>query len=448
MARRIVTAVAILLALILPISGSTATPDSIAIEVIQSSEVIETPNAAPPYSAETAPVNTPAGIAPAVTPCPTQTVPVTTPDLTEAAPTATPDLTGTPAVTPCPTQTAPVTTQDPTETVPPATPDPVQTTPPATPDPVQTTSPATPEPTETTPDNDPGVISDYLPPIDETNADYIAFKDETAAIIKKAEDESGIRSVYGVFIMDLSNGYYCGINENLTRTDPDDNAVDGYFNSASVIKLFQGYILCDMIRQGELDVNETYYDEVTGRRFKLLNLITTMISRSDNNYSNAVLRLIGNKKANEVLTRLGIYNSKIYGEMSGATGYSQSNNIKKYGTSKRCARLTPRDAGLILYNVYMNRETDLYMKTMNKALLGNIYNTRIPVGVARVSASYGIAHKTGTNSELGVYNDAGIIYCKHPFILISFTQSTSVGAGQGFIRNLAEELTRYFDAKK
>ena len=299
---------------------------------------------------------------------------------------------------------------------------------------------------KTPPYKGPKIISEYLPQIDWINSNYAVFRNETSAIIKAAEKDSGIKSVYGVFIMDLSSGYYCGVNENLTRTDPDDNAVEGYFNSASVIKLFQGYILCYMMRQSELDRNETYYDEVTGRKFKLLNMITYMISHSDNNYSNAVLRLIGNEKANEVLTRLGIYNSRIYGEMSGAMGYSKKNNIEKYGTSKRCARLTPRDAGLILYNVYMNRETDIYMKMMNEALLGNIYNTRIPVGVARVDSGYGVAHKTGTNSGLGVYNDAGIVYCKHPFIMVAFTQSTSVGAGQGFIRNLAERLTRYFDA--
>lgn len=207
-----------------------------------------------------------------------------------------------------------------------------------------------------------------------------------------------------------------------------------------------GYILCDMMRHGELDKDEVYHDKVTGRKFKLLKMISSMISYSDNNYSNATLRLIGNEKSNEVLERVGIYNSRIYGEMSGAAGYSKKNNQEKYGTTKRCARLTPRDAGLILYNVYTNRENDLYMKTMNQALLGNIYNSRIPVGVARAGSRYKVAHKTGTNSALGVYNDAGIIYNKHPFILVAFTQSTNSNAGQGFIQSLSERLTRYFDA--
>jgi hypothetical protein len=295
------------------------------------------------------------------------------------------------------------------------------------------------------PGNLPGSIEETLPPFDMFSSDYAAFRGDMEAIVQKAERSSGIRTVYGVFIMDLRTNYRYGVNENLLHTDPDTGEVEGFFNSASVVKLFQGYILCDMMRRGELDADATFHDAVTGRRFKLPNMIKTMISLSDNNYSNAVLRLIGNAKANEVLTRLGIYDSRIYGEMSGAIGYSRKNNIEKYGTSKRCARLTPRDAGLILYNVYRGRESDYYMKIMNEALLGNIYNTRIPVGVARVDPSCQVAHKTGTNSELGIYNDAGIIYCDNPFILVAFTKGTSQGKGQGFIRSLAEQLTRYFN---
>lgn len=294
---------------------------------------------------------------------------------------------------------------------------------------------------------EPSVITDSFPQADLSTVEYTIFKNEVLGIIKKAEQVSGIKTTYGVFVMDLVNNYTCGVNENLTRIDPYDNMLEGYFNSASVVKLFQGYILCDMMRRGELSAEETYYDAVTGRRFKLLNMIKTMISYSDNNYSNASLRLIGNQKSNEVLDRLGIHNSRIYGEMSGAIGYSRKNNLARYGTEKRCARITPRDTGLILYNVYVNRETDIYMKTIHEGLLGNIYNTRIPVGVARVNRKYAVAHKTGTNSQLGIYNDAGIIYCKRPFILVVFTQSTTQKAGENFIRSLAEQLTRYFDGK-
>ena len=171
-----------------------------------------------------------------------------------------------------------------------------------------------------------------------------------------------------------------------------------------------------MLRTGELDENRTYFDSVTGRKFKILPMLKSMISYSDNNYSNACLRLVDNRKSNEVLQNLGITNSRLYGEMSGAIGYSRQNNIEKYGTDKRCARITPRDTGLILYNIYLNKDTDKYMQTLNEGLLGNIYNSRIP-WESKGFTCIQVAHKTGTNSSIGVYNDAGIVYMPTPFIL-------------------------------
>lgn len=284
-----------------------------------------------------------------------------------------------------------------------------------------------------------------LPEIDVLDPAYISFKKDVHAIIDKAVKYSGIRTPVGVFVMDLTTNYYTGVNDTRTRIDPSDGMREGYFNSASVIKLFQGYILYDMMRHGELDENSVYTDPVTGWSFRLPSMIHTMIALSDNNYSNACMRLIGNAKSNEVLARLGITDSVIYGEMSGAIGYSLKNNLEKYGTSKRCARITPRDTGLILYNIYINKDTDPYMAALNKALLANIYNTRIPAGVKNVNKSYEVAHKTGTNTSLGIFNDAGIVYAKRPFILVALTQGTTSQAGHSFIRKLAQDLTLYFD---
>lgn len=316
----------------------------------------------------------------------------------------------------------------------------------------------TPEPSETattppaieatTPPAIQGPLVLALPEQDINDSCAIAFQQDVEAMIKKAEKKSGIKGIYGVFVMDLVNEFYYGVNENLTVLDPQDQVPEGYFNSASVIKLFQGYIFCDMMRRGELDTEKTYFDKVTGRKFKLIPMIKSMISYSDNNYSNACLRLVDNRRSNEVLARLGIVNSRVYGEMSGAIGYSRQNNIAKYGTDKRCARITPADTGLILYNIYKNKDTDEYMKALNDALLRNVYNTRIPVGVNRVSSKYAIAHKTGTNSTIGVYNDAGIVYTPNPYILVVFTQGTTSTIGHTFIRSLAEQLTRYFEKER
>lgn len=373
--------------------------------------------------------------------------PSTTPEATPGN-TALPEISPTPAtsVSPSPDTTftpPPVSTPSPSPS-----PSPGSTATPNSP-PLPPLSPSpSPSSTPTVKPADPSdPIVTQLPPMNPENALYIQFKNKMLSMVKTIEKSSGIGSAYGVFIMDLKTGFYCGVRENLTNIC-EDGSEEGYFNSASVIKLFQGYIVCDMVRRGELSKDTVYYDKVTNRKFKLLDMISTMISYSDNNYSNATLRLVGMEKSNEVLKRLGISNSRFWGEMSGAIGYSRSNNLARYGTTKRCARLTPQDAGLILYNIYQNREKDPFMKIMNSSLLGNVYNTRIPVGINRVNASYKSAHKTGTNTEMGIYNDAGIIYSKHPFILVAFTQSTTSTKAHTFIRKLSEDLTRYFDKLK
>ena len=170
-----------------------------------------------------------------------------------------------------------------------------------------------------------------------------------------------------------------------------------------------------------------------------------MISYSDNNYSNAALRLIGNQKSNEVLDRLGIHKSRIYGEMSGAIELAGKQPEKVWYCQALCG-LHPRYRADTLQYLCQPGEGHLY-GDLEQGSQRQYLQQRIPAGVSRVNPDYEVAHKTGTNSHLGIYNDAGIIYCKRPFILVAFTQSTSSKAGQSFIRSLAEQLTRYFDSK-
>lgn len=292
-----------------------------------------------------------------------------------------------------------------------------------------------------------GPLVDILPPNSVDSPEAQNFRYDMTDIVSKAEKVSAVSGTYGLFIMDLLTNYSYGVNESLTGIDETNNVPEGYFNSASVVKLFQGYIFCDMMRNGELDAEKKWHDKVTGRKFELMPMIKSMISYSDNNYSNACLRIVNNTLSNTVLKRLGIRNSRLYGEMAGAIGYSKKNNMSKYGTTKRCARLTPMDTALILYNIFINKDSDFYMKELNDALLKNVYNSRIPVGVNRISSKYRVAHKTGTNSGRGIYNDAGIVYARTPFILVVFTQDTTEKAGNSFIRSIAEQVTFYYENK-
>ncbi|NLY19415.1 MAG: serine hydrolase [Clostridiaceae bacterium] len=263
-------------------------------------------------------------------------------------------------------------------------------------------------------------------------------------IADKAAGKSNIKNLVGVYVKELKTGYEFGINENLTVFDEYDGNTDGYFRAASVVKLQMAYVAYRLIEKGELSVDKTYYDNVTNQEFMLLPTLHKMVSHSDNNLFNTMLRLIGRERTNRILEEYGILNSPVYGEISPAVGYSRENNIKRHGTTKVGGKITPKDMGKILEDVYKEKDENYYMECLNRALVANVYNSRIPAGF---DYKYPVAHKTGTADSAGAYNDAGIIYCKNPFILVVLTKGESSANAQKYIRELAKELTAYMDKR-
>lgn len=247
---------------------------------------------------------------------------------------------------------------------------------------------------------------------------------------------------YGLYIKEFSTGFEFGVNENLTYYDQSDGNTDGYFRAASVVKLQMAYVSYRLIEKGELEEDKTWVDDVTGKEQNILTCLHTMVSRSDNNLFNTMLRLVGREKVNETLIEYGVLNSPIYGEINPSIGYSRENNLNRHGTEKVGGKITPKDMGIILDAVFCEKENNPYMKYFNKALLANIYSSRIPKGI---NNKYPVAHKTGTSEDFGVYNDAGIVYCKNPYILVVLTKGESPSSAHGFIRELAKLLTQYMD---
>lgn len=270
------------------------------------------------------------------------------------------------------------------------------------------------------------------------------FTRAVSEIAGKAASKSNIKNPVGVYVKELNTGNEFGINENLTVIDEFDGNKDGYFRAASVVKLQMAYVAYRLIERGELSVDKTYYDSVTKQEFMLLPTLHKMVSQSDNNLFNTMLRLIGREKTNKTLIEYGILNSPVYGEISPAIGYSRENNIKRHGTTKVGGKITPKDMGKILEAIYNEKDENPFMECFNEALLANIYNSRIPEGIGH---KYPVAHKTGTADSAGTYNDAGIIYCKNPYILVVLTKGETSSSAQKYIRELANELTSYMDER-
>lgn len=214
--------------------------------------------------------------------------------------------------------------------------------------------------------------------------------------------------VFGFYVRELKTGYEGGFNAVKV-----DNEGLGYFQTASTAKLFVGCAVAYLDYIGEIELDSSIYDEVTGRTYQLREITATMISHSVNDYFNVLLRYIGVERVNEVIRSLGAKHTTIFCELLPGSYVNREINIKRYGTTK-APRTTPRDLGLFLELVYNEAFGEENSKLLMNALLGCIYDSRIP---RSIDYAVPVAHKTGSHSYS--YNDAGIVLLPdNPYIVV------------------------------
>lgn len=268
----------------------------------------------------------------------------------------------------------------------------------------------------------------------------INFDKEIEVIISKRINsffKNGGKGTIGIYIKELSSGFEYTYNAD--KTNPD-NPKEGYFNSASTCKLLSAAVMYYLNESGELELDKTYTDEITKGQYNLRKLLPKMISHSVNDYFNITLRHLGSNQINEILLKLGLKSSLVYSEIMPAQYSSVKSNIKRYGIS-RSPRTTPEDLGYVLDLLYAGKtfgaEND---KLFMESLLNNIYSNRLPAGVGYKSP---VAHKTGTSSGEGVYNDAGIVFLEgNPYIMVVMSKEISPNV-QPLFRTIIREIYNY-----
>lgn len=268
----------------------------------------------------------------------------------------------------------------------------------------------------------------------------VDFNNEVDTIVMKrinAFFKNGGKGTVGIYIRELSTGFEYAYNAD--KTNPNDPQ-EGYFNTASTCKLLSAAVMYRLNECGELELDKEYKDPITKRQYNLKKLLPRMISHSVNDYFNITLRHLGAAKINENLLKLGTEHSVVYSEIMPAEYSSVQNNIKRYGIS-RSPRTTPRDLGHVLRLLYeggtFGEENN---KLFTQALLDNIYSNRLPAGLGYRSP---VAHKTGTSSGEGVYNDAGIVFLEgNPYIMVVMSKGSSSGV-QSLLRSITGDVYGY-----
>lgn len=228
-------------------------------------------------------------------------------------------------------------------------------------------------------------INIELPKV-ETSGKIVLTKEESDVVdYKKIENEmlakvEGLKSNYGVWVIDLDNNQSFGFNEK--------EQIEG----ASLFKMPLMIAVFTEIDKGNLSLDDT----LQGTTYE--NLLSRMGKHSDNNAFLAVLKKIGSKKVNETIKNIGMKD----------TSFSESVT-------------TPFDMALLFQKLVKG---ELISETSRDKLLSYITNTDYEEYIAAgVPEDVVVSHKYGR--EVGVLNDVGVVEARRPFIISFMTSSVN-----------------------
>lgn len=247
--------------------------------------------------------------------------------------------------------------------------------------------------TEATNMNDGTAIDDHgsLPAIGS-----IEKSGKTESIAAKAQNFiSNLSGKYGVHFIDLATGESFGINDR------------DIYVAASTSKLPINLLLYNKIEAGEIDPESilTYTEEDVepgtgiiqdkpfGTEYTVRETAKLSIIYSDNAGVNMILRTVGGKDAvSKYIIGLG-------GEVYYGKGH----------------RTSPRDMALVskeLYRLYLNNP-EVYGEFINN-LENTKWNERIN---GKLPKNVKVAHKIGNQPTYSTFNDVGIVFASHPYVL-------------------------------
>lgn len=224
-------------------------------------------------------------------------------------------------------------------------------------------------------------------------------------------------SKYGVHFIDLATGESFGVNDHDEYVAASTSKLP--INVFLFKKIEAGEIsLDDMISYQKEDVepgtgiiqNEPFGTEYTVRETSKLSVI-----HSDNAGINMILRLVGKDKVSEYILGLG---GEIY-------------YAKRHRTSPHDLALVTQD----LYKHYTNNP-DLYGELIHN-LENTDWNERIN---GLLPKDVKVAHKIGNQPAYRTFNDVGIVFASHPYVLAVMAEEIDYGASCKGISELSKMI--------
>ena len=222
-------------------------------------------------------------------------------------------------------------------------------------------------------------------------------------------------------------GQWAAYIKNLKTGEITDINGDNKMTSASIIKLFVMAAAYDQINKGQVsDANKQ----------TILSNMNNMITISDNNATNEILKALGN---GDTAAGRAIVNS-----YASSQGYSQTSINRDLGQSDRGSvenYTSAKDVSNLLEKIY-NGEID-NSDDMLKLLKAQTRRSKIPAGVPD---GVTVANKTG---ELGdVQNDAAIVYSGGDYVIVTMSEGVSESDGIETIKNISRMTYEEYNQEK
>ncbi|WP_345270729.1 serine hydrolase [Nibrella viscosa] len=215
--------------------------------------------------------------------------------------------------------------------------------------------------------------------------------------------------------------------------------------SASLIKLPILVEAMEWVKAGRLDPDEIHIlvdSEKAGgtgvlaaypsrSRVSYRDLITLMITHSDNTATNVLIQEIGFEAVNQRMQALGLTHTRLNRMMMDTAAVKRG--LDNYVAAGELNTLLKKLAGYELATPALCREMLEMLKRCDD-------QTTIPRLLPKTVA---VAHKTGTLTY--VRGDAGIVYARRPFVLSVLVQGTNPTDAESIIGEIALICYRFFE---
>lgn len=234
------------------------------------------------------------------------------------------------------------------------------------------------------------------------------------------EKMSHYSGTWSIYVKNLDTNEYLIINDEQQYT-------------ASLIKLFCAATIYDLIDKGKLERNE-----------RIDNLLTAMISVSDNDAFNLLVRECDVETQNHVKGR------EVIQEYLDANGYENTTIATALYPTAYAAPSSPGrnntttlDCGLILEKIYKRQVVSPeYSKEFMDLLLNQQRRAKIPAGLPQGTKC---GNKTGETDR--TEHDAAIVFSPNATYIIT-VMSTNCGSAIGNINDLSATTYEYFNPEE